>query len=133
VLLHLDRLLQESRAAGVRVERQDEGEPRSLPAMVEHTVYRVIQEALTNVHKHAGSVHTRVALRYLPEDLEIVVHNSAPRRPVEHIPGSGLGLLGLRERVKLLGGEFTAGRDPDGSFTLSARLPLAARTPEESG
>jgi signal transduction histidine kinase len=132
VLRHLDQLLEESRAAGVLVDRHEEGEPGNLPAMVEHTAYRVIQEALTNVHKHAGSVNTWVCLRYLPDRLEIVVQNDAPPRPVPPMPGSGLGLLGLRERIDLLDGEFTANREPDGSFTVSARLPLPARAVEES-
>jgi signal transduction histidine kinase len=132
LLRHLDRLLQESRSAGIRARRRDEGQACPVPAMVEHTAYRIIQEALTNVHKHAGPVAAQVVLRYLPAALEVTVHNAAPSRPTDPAPGSGLGLLGLRERVELLDGELTTRRWPDGSFTVSARLPLHAPQAEEA-
>ncbi|MFI6512486.1 sensor histidine kinase [Streptosporangium sp. NPDC050855] len=119
----LDRLLDLSRSAGVPVERRDEGTVREVPVIVQHAVHRVVQEALTNVHKHAGTAATRVVLRYLPSALEVTVANSAPVDGARAMPGSGLGLIGLRERVELLGGGFTAGREADGGFRVSARLP----------
>ncbi|WP_181043262.1 histidine kinase [Actinokineospora auranticolor] len=124
-LSDVDELVARSRAAGVPVTRRDEGEPRDLPLVVEHAGYRVVQEALTNVHKHAGSAETEVVLRYSAAALEIEVGNRAGE-PADPLPGSGLGLVGLRERVELLGGEFTAGPRPDG-FVVSARIPVRAR------
>ncbi|MFG3258999.1 sensor histidine kinase [Streptomyces sp. NPDC048172] len=136
VLADLDRLLDQSRSAGFAVERRDEGTAADVPPMVEHTAYRVVQEALTNVHKHAGAtakagvtaqvtarVTVRVAVRHLPAALEVTVENTAPGGPAPYLPGSGLGLLGLRERVELLGGRFTATPRPDGGFVVRARLP----------
>ncbi|GLW05885.1 hypothetical protein Misp01_10150 [Microtetraspora sp. NBRC 13810] len=120
-LADLDQLLDQSRSAGVPVERRDEGEAGELPAMVQHAVYRVVQESLTNIHKHAGTVATEVVLRHLPTALEVTVGN-APGDAAGP-PGGGLGLIGLRERVELLGGEFTARPRDDGGFVVSARLP----------
>ncbi|MFG1688101.1 histidine kinase [Nonomuraea sp. NPDC049269] len=122
-LAELDWLLEQSRSAGVPVERHEEGDPGALPVMVQHTAYRVVQEALTNIHKHAGRAATQVVLRHLPAALHIDVRNAAPPSPALDLPGGGSGLLGLRERVELLGGEFTAGAEPDGGFLVSVRLP----------
>lgn len=102
--------------------------------MVEQTAYRVVQEALTNVHKHAGEVLTEVVVCYLPDDVEVTVHNDAAASTAdphftELLPGSGLGLVGLRERVEVLGGEFEADRRTDGGFVVHARMP--ARPAEE--
>jgi signal transduction histidine kinase len=126
VLVDLERLLDQSRAAGIPIERADEGSPRRLPVIVEQTAYRVVQEALTNVHKHAGDSPTELAIRYLPGALEVMVRNRAPGRPVETLPASGFGLVGLRERVELLGGELQSGPQPDGGFLVLARLPADA-------
>ncbi|WFF02300.1 histidine kinase [Micromonospora sp. WMMD964] len=119
----LDELIGESRAAGLRVSRQDEGEPAALPATVERTAYRVVREALTNVRKHAADAETVVRLRHLPDGLEVVVRNGPSSRGPE-LPGAGQGLLGLRERVELLGGRLEAA-PVDGGFLLRALLPLA--------
>ncbi|WP_242453914.1 sensor histidine kinase [Bailinhaonella thermotolerans] len=125
-LADLEDLLEQSRAAGVRLERRDEGPGGDLPVMVQHAAYRVVQEALTNIHKHAGPVRARVALRRLPAALEVTVTN-APPPPGRPGPGAGFGagtgLVGLRERVALLGGEFAAGPMPGGGFTVQARFP----------
>ncbi|WP_371686199.1 sensor histidine kinase, partial [Micromonospora sp. 15K316] len=145
----LAELLHESRVAGLRVRRQDEGEPRSVPATVGRTVHRVVQEALTNVRKHAPEADATVRLRYLPDWVEIAVRNGSsvegsvppnprPGRPGElpsrrgagqgrpgagpELPGAGLGLLGLRERVELLGGRLEAGPTDDG-FLVRALIP----------
>lgn len=130
-LVDLDRLLDQSRAAGIPVVRHDEGTPQRLPTLLEHAAYRVVQEALTNVHKHAGAAHTDVAVRYLGSDLEIAVSNTAPQVPTDSLPGSGMGLVGLRERVELLDGVFVAKTSPGGGFTVSARFPLSPHALEE--
>ena len=123
-LADLDGLLDQSRRLGVTITRRDDGEPRPLSAIVERTVYRIVQEALTNVHKHAADAVTEVALRYSPAHLEVAVHNAAPRAsPADPPPGAGLGLNGIRERAELLGGTLEAGRAPDGGFSVRASLP----------
>jgi signal transduction histidine kinase len=123
-LTDLDRLLDQTRDLGVRVTRRDEGDVRALPDLVERTAYRVVQEGLTNVHKHAGGAATEVVLRYLPHGVEVAVRNGPGDGPAEPLPGAGLGLSGLRERVTLLGGEFEACGRPDGGFGMVARLPV---------
>jgi signal transduction histidine kinase len=122
-LADLDWLIQQSRSVGVAVERHDEGTAREVPATVGQTAYRIVQEALTNVHKHARTATTHVVLRYLPSTLEITVRNTAPRGSAPAMPGSGLGLNGLRERVETQSGRFTARQEPDGGFLVSAELP----------
>ncbi|MER5324683.1 sensor histidine kinase [Streptosporangium roseum] len=122
-LADLDWLLDQSRSVGVPVERRDEGTAREVPVMVQHTAYRTVQEALTNIHKHAGMAATQVVVHYLPSALEVTIKNSVPPDDTPAMPGSGLGLIGLRERVELLGGGFAAGREADGGFLVSARLP----------
>ncbi|WP_343948069.1 ATP-binding protein [Nonomuraea longicatena] len=87
-------------------------------------MYRVAQEALTNVHKHAGDAETDVVVRYLPAGLEVVVHNRPVAASAGEVPGSGWGLVGLRERVELMGGTLEAGPRPDG-FRVTARTPAA--------
>lgn len=121
VLRDLDRLLRQSRSAGLVVRRHDEGAARPLPATAERAAYRVVQEALTNVHKHAGGAATDLTLRYLPGCFEVTVDN-APGS-AEALPGSGLGLVGLRERLALIGGWLHAGPRPDGGFLVHARIP----------
>jgi signal transduction histidine kinase len=122
-LSDVDRLLEQTRAAGVPVSFRAEGDAQPLPAMVQRTAYRVIQEALTNVVKHSGRVDTSVTLRYLPQTLEVRVENAAPPGPVERLPGGGFGLIGLRERVALLYGRFEARQRLDGGFMVTAVLP----------
>ncbi|MER0478563.1 histidine kinase [Streptomyces sp. Edi2] len=130
-LVDLDRLLDQSRSAGIPVERHDEGTAHRLPTLLEHAAFRVVQEALTNVHKHAGTAPTDVVVRYLDSDLEIMVSNAAPSVPFVPLPGSGRGLVGLRERVELLDGEFVATTRQGGGFTVSARFPLSPHALEE--
>lgn len=124
-LADLDRLLSQSRSAGLRVRRRDEGDPRPVPEAAQRAAYRVVQEALTNVHKHVGECDVDVVLRYGSGELEVIVDNGPPAgaRPAEPLPGGGLGLLGLRERVSLLGGRLRTGPGPEGGFTVAARIP----------
>ncbi|ACZ89900.1 sensor histidine kinase [Streptosporangium roseum] len=124
-LADLDRLLDQSRDLGITVNRHDEGEARPLSPIMERTAYRVVQEALTNVHKHAGNAETDVSVRYRPAELEVTVRNSPRTEAAGDLPGSGWGLVGLRERVELVGGRLEAGPRDDGGFQVLARIPAA--------
>jgi len=130
-LADLDRLVQQSLDAGMEVSVRVEGERRPLPATVERTAYRLVQEALTNVHKHAAGAATAVGVRYGRERLEVAVRNARPAdgpRPGLALAGGGHGLLGLRERVALLGGTFQAGPRLDGGFEVCASIPVRVPT-----
>lgn len=124
----LESLISQSQALGVSVGFRVEGEARrDLPVLAETAAYRVVQEALTNVHKHAGPVPTEVVVRFEPRELVVVVQNHPSNgsglERVPALPGGGYGLVGLRERVQLLGGELAAGPTADGGFVVEARLP----------
>ncbi len=172
-LAELDRLVARTAGAGVRVDVTRYGQPRELPASIDLSAYRIVQEALTNVVKHAHTSSCRVMLGYRDDELTIeitdngtgmpapelaggglsggglaghgtVAHNGtalmsrpgvavldggpAPRdlgpAPVASLPGAGHGIIGMRERVTLLGGEFSAGPLPGYGFQVSARIPL---------
>jgi signal transduction histidine kinase len=128
-LADLDRLLDQSRALGISVRRHDHGEPRALGSTVERTAYRVVQEALTNVHKHARDAHTDVHVRFLNGALQVEVLNrgSADGPGAEQaLPGAGWGLAGLRERVELLGGSLEAGPRQEGGYGVTAAIPARA-------
>jgi signal transduction histidine kinase len=125
VLSDVDRLLARARAAGLTVIRRDEGHARELPAAVERAAYRVIQEALTNVVKHAPGAATTLTLRQLPDALEVVVDSGPPPHRGDPVP-SGFGLVGLRERVELLQGRFEARARLDGGFMVWALIPAGA-------
>ncbi|MCG5220470.1 histidine kinase [Streptosporangium soli] len=124
-LADLDRLLDQTRALGIVVNRHDEGDARPLSPTLERTAYHVVQEALTNVHKHAGNVETEVFVRYRPVELEVIVRNRASAGTDGDLPGSGWGLIGLRERVELVGGRLEAGPRDDDGFQVLARIPTA--------
>jgi signal transduction histidine kinase len=125
----LQPLLDRLTAAGLPVELQVSGMPRALPPGLDLAAYRVVQEALTNVIKHAGKPRTTVRLDY--GDAELVLEVTDAGRPIPAagpapgaVPGSGRGLLGLRERVALYGGELDAGPRPSGGWQVRARLPV---------
>ncbi|MDI1460654.1 histidine kinase [Catellatospora sp. KI3] len=122
-LADLDRLLESSRTAGLPVRRVDAGYPQRVSPSAQRTAYRVVQEGLTNVAKHAGSVPTTVTLRHEPQELVVTVENAAPAHPAPAQPDSGLGLVGLAERVALAGGSVQARPRLDGGFVLCARIP----------
>jgi signal transduction histidine kinase len=126
-LRHLDTLVAQVREAGLPVELTVEGEPTALPPGVDLSAYRIVQEALTNALKHAGPATARVLVRYGSEDLEVEVTDTG-RRPAGG-DGAGHGLVGMRERVTLFGGQLEAGRRGEGGFAVRARLPLASERP----
>ncbi len=117
----LDRLLDQTRAAGIPVEKRVIGRERPVPASVALSAYRIIQEALTNTLKHAGSVPTTVVLTYTTGTLDVEVVNR--RGTVASTPGGGRGLMGMRERVAMVGGTFRSGTTGDGGYRVAASLP----------
>ncbi|MFJ9844408.1 sensor histidine kinase [Kitasatospora sp. NPDC101155] len=122
-------LVESSRAAGTEVAHSTEGERRPLAAAVDNAAYRIVQEALTNAHKHAPGAPIAVALRYEPDALVVEVTN--PRAPelvgvragAGSVVSGGQGLTGLRERARLVGGMVHAGATPEEGFRLAAVLP----------
>jgi signal transduction histidine kinase len=127
-LQRLDDLVAEHRRAGGSAELTTEGPRRYLPPSVELSAYRIIQESLTNVRRHASGAHARVRVRYGTDRLTVQVVDDGPGAgPAPgDAPHDGHGLIGMRERVALLGGEFYAGPGPDGGFFVSAGLPAGA-------
>ncbi len=115
-------LVDEVRAAGLPVTLTAEGARGSVPAGVDLAGFRIVQEALTNVRRHAGPVETVVRICYTDRWIDIEVRNAAGPRPAQVTAGGGRGLVGMRERSRLYGGSVTAGPEGDG-FTVRARLP----------
>lgn len=120
----LDALVEQVRAAGLRVDLRVEGEPAQLPAGVDLSAYRIVQEALTNTLKHAGRADAEVILRFEPSAVEVEVLDNGSG-PSTHPNGSGHGLVGMRERVALYGGSLEAGSRNGHGFVVRARLPLS--------
>ena len=118
----IEGLVESMRAAGVEVEMKMEGTERPLPASVDLSAYRIVQEALTNTIKHSGARRAEVVVRFSDNHLLLQVTDDG-RRPTR-TPGNGFGLLGMRERVELLGGRIQAGRRTNGGFEVLAILPL---------
>ena len=123
-LRELATLVDQVQAAGLPVQLTVEGEPRDLPPGVDLSAFRIVQEALTNALTHAGPAHARVVLRYRADELEVEISDDGPG--TGGVSGSGYGLVGMRERVSVYGGELQAGRRPEGGYTLRVRLPLRA-------
>jgi signal transduction histidine kinase len=121
----LGALLDLARRSGLEVELVTKGDPAPLPAGVDLSVYRIVQEALTNTLKHAGPVHARVEIRYSGDELELEISDDgAPGRPRKGENDSGHGLVGMRERVALHGGQLHADHRREGGFVVRASLPL---------
>ncbi|MEU5548117.1 ATP-binding protein, partial [Streptomyces sioyaensis] len=126
----LEDLMDQVRGAGLPVDFTVEGEPRELPSSVALTVYRIVQEALTNTRKHGGpDVGATVRVSYRDEDLELLVEDDGRGAQQElyeegGADGLGHGLIGMRERVGMVGGSLTAGPRAGGGFRVSAVLPL---------
>ncbi|MGH2811191.1 MAG: sensor histidine kinase, partial [Actinomycetota bacterium] len=118
----LDALLQQVRDAGLQVVLQTEGQASSLPPGIDLSAYRIVQEGLTNVLKHADGASAEVVIRYRPRDLEVEINDDG-RGPIGTTNG-GHGLIGIRERVDIYGGRLETGPSSSGGFRLWARLPF---------
>jgi signal transduction histidine kinase len=128
----LDSLARRLGEAGLPVELSVQGKQRPLPASAALSAYRIVQEALTNTLRHAGPARARVILRYLPDALEIQVSDNGTGTvergddPDDRIESGGHGLIGMRERVALFGGQLQAGPRPEGGYAVVARIPTMA-------
>jgi len=109
--------------AGLPVELRVEGEPVELPPGVDLTAYRIVQEGLTNATKHSRAEHAEVLVRYDDGHLELAITDDGPGDGGGE--SGGHGLVGMRERVLVYGGELEVGPRPEGGFSLRARLPIA--------
>jgi signal transduction histidine kinase len=116
-------LVSQLREAGLPIDLTVDGSPPGLPVGIELSAYRIVQEALTNVLKHAGDSHATVRVRYSPDSLELEISDDGRGRSNANISG-GHGLVGMRERVALYGGQFSAGRRPNGGFAVRVLLPV---------
>lgn len=116
-------LVAEMKSAGMDVSLSADGVPNDLPARVDLASYRIVQEALTNVLKHSGP-DARAKVRLSSDDEMLTIEVTDRGSGVSTLPGSGQGLVGMRERAALLGGSFEAGPRPGGGFRIMARLPL---------
>jgi signal transduction histidine kinase len=121
----LDGLLQEIRRAGLPVDLHVDGEPAQLPAAIDLSAYRIVQEGLTNALKHARATQARVDIRYAADELRIEVSDDGAGAADPSGNGLGHGLVGIRERVKLYGGEMSTGAANGGGFRLTTSLPLS--------
>ena len=119
----LDELVSQVRGAGLDVELNVEGELHVLPAALDLSAYRIVQEALTNTLKHAGARHAWVDVRYGDDEIGIKVRDDGVGA-TEANGTSGRGLVGMRERVELFGGDLDAGPNESGGYVVSARLPV---------
>jgi signal transduction histidine kinase len=120
----LDALVDRARAAGLPVTLEVHGCRPELPAGLDLAAYRVLQEALTNVIKHGGCAPTDVRVHYRADAVEVLVSDSGNGPVDARLAGSGQGLVGMRERVRMYGGELHAGRRHGGGFEVAVRLPV---------
>jgi signal transduction histidine kinase len=123
-LAHLDTLLAQIRQAGMPVSLEVCGRPRALPPGVDLSAYRIIQEALTNALRYAGPAQARVSVSYGEDCVAVEIFDDGAGDTGVRSTGTGHGLLGLRERVSVHGGELAAGPRPEGGYALQATLPL---------
>ena len=126
-IARIEDLRQRMAETGLEVEVRTAGTPRALPAVVDLTGYRVVQESLTNVLRHSDVRTATVTVRYDDEALQVVVANPDPGRGGTHRDG-GLGIPGMRERVTDLGGKFWVGATPGGQFEVRATIPTGDHT-----
>ncbi|MFE5244025.1 sensor histidine kinase [Streptomyces sp. NPDC056627] len=120
----LDELVGKVRSAGVSVATRTTGRRRPLPPGVELSAFRIVQEALSNVLRHAPGAGARVEVGYHSSAVTVRVTNTAPEAPGRPMDGVGHGLLGMRERTAMLGGDLTHGPTPGGGYEVVATLPL---------
>ena len=124
----LPALLDQLRAAGLPVELTVQGTRRPLATSIDLSLYRIVQEALTNALKHAGPARAQVVVCYGTRDITVEVTDDGRRAP-SATSAQGTGTIGMRERVALFGGELRAGPRPDGGYAVRARLPISAGEP----
>jgi len=129
----LDALTASVRAAGLPVNLVIDGDHAAVPAAVDVSVYRIVQESLTNVLKHAGHARADVTIGCADEAVTIEITDDGTREPGNRVPAGGHGLAGMRERAAIFGGEFHAGPRPGGGFAVRARLPLEDPLPHGDG
>jgi signal transduction histidine kinase len=121
-------LVAQARAAGQDVRLTVSGTPRPLPAPLDRSAYRIVQEAVTNARRHAAGAHVEVRIHHAEDELEIrVTDDGTGHGTARPAGGGGHGLSGMRERVDVFGGRFSAGRLPAGGFLVCAHLPLEPR------
>jgi signal transduction histidine kinase len=126
-------LVEELRAAGLEVDARVEGEARPLPPAVDLSAYRIVQEATTNVLKHAHARRVDIRVRYAQTMLALDIRDDGAGNGADPASSSGHGLIGMRERVALFGGKLHAGRNRAGGFSVHARLPLDIPSPAGGG
>jgi signal transduction histidine kinase len=126
-LSRIDTLVAHARETGLPVDLEIEGEPVPLPAGVDLTAYRLVQEGLTNAIKHAAARHAEVRVRFDPDHIEVEVCDDGRGADDADSTSSngGHGLVGMRERVSIYGGELEAGPRAEGGYRLRARIPVA--------
>jgi signal transduction histidine kinase len=134
-LADLEEMVGSVRDAGVAIAFTMEGEPRSLPRLIDWSAFRIVQEALTNVVKHSGARSAQVSILYAPKTLRIEVTdggntvNVNGRGSVVGRNGQARGLVGMRERVAVLGGRLEAGEEPHGGYAVRAWIPTERASP----
>jgi signal transduction histidine kinase len=124
-LEYVEKLVDQAREAGLPVELRIEGDATQLPTSLDLTAYRLVQEGLTNAIKHANATRAEVVVRYGDGEVELLVSDDGTGSPDGDVDSGGHGLVGMRERVAVFGGELEAGPRPNGGYVLRARLPLA--------
>jgi signal transduction histidine kinase len=128
-LADLASLARQVQDAGLKVWINVDGQPGAVPAGIDLSAYRIIQEALTNVIKHGAASAANVTISYRPDSVTVEVSDHGAAAGPAQVPlprtGSGHGIIGMRERVAVFGGEFSAGPGPDGGFRVRARFPIA--------
>jgi signal transduction histidine kinase len=134
-LAQLNTLIKRARDAGVPAQLRVQDPPEALPAALDLVVYRVVQEALTNVVKHAGPARADVQVRFHAGMIDLTITDTGTRSAPELVtsPVSGHGLVGMRERLALYGGRLDAGPRADGGYAVHARIPMAAAAPARKG
>lgn len=124
-LRDVDALIAQARDSGQRVDLCLDGSRIDLPTALDRSAFRILQEGLTNVGRHAWGSDCEVTIRYRPDMVELSVVNTASTSAITHAePSGGYGLIGIRERVQALGGRMSAGPDPKGGWALRTELPL---------
>jgi signal transduction histidine kinase len=125
-LSQLDALAASLTATGLRVDVDHDG-GAALPAAVDLSAYRIVQESLTNTLRHSQADRARVTIRHEAGSLRLEIRDDGPARPTGRIDGSGRrGIVGMRERARMLGGTLDAGPLPDGGFRVTADLPVGS-------